>query len=901
MRFFITIAFFFICLSTLIAQEEDYRFAETFDRTPLAEVLNLLKNKYDLKIAYDDALITGTTISGTFQAQSIPLFLSALLKDKGIDFQLLNGKIILIPKRVDMQVRTPQLFDLTVYGLVQDAMTGENLPNALVRVSGSNMGVTTNQDGYFSLPKVPNDTVTIEVSYVGYQKSETKLVPGQSAQTLRFSMQQSSIELSEFTVVDDFNSTINYGEDISQISINPKNLFAVPNLGELDIFRSLQLLPGIGSSNETSSSLAIRNSPSSQNLVLLDGYNLYRLDHFFGVFSAINADAIRDIQIYKGGYGAQYGGRVSGVVDMTGNTGNFNEPEFSIGANLLSARISANVPIASGTGALHFSYRRAYTDIIRSKLFENLYSKFRNRSNQVSQPNASQNSEDFLRPDFKFRDFHIKGSLQVSSEDILSISFYNSRDQLATDFDIVDAEPNAPTNIQTIDSFNEMSEWGNQGLGIIWSKNWNRNYFTSLQIARSAYDLNYNFENVLRNQSGDITNEFRLERENAVIDYQINIKNELSLGNRHQIKFGLNYSNLAVSNRLQIDGTAQGLTDLGSIPSAQGNLMGLYVSDKIYLANKLKLTVGLRHTFNDLVDESLFAPRSALSYQLSPTLEFKASAGKYYQLIREEVFDDPFTDAQNVWKLSSNALPALEANHYIAGLQYRKNNLTIDFEFYRKDLTGLSESNISHRYDPLLQGKVAELTPIMGTGEIRGIDFLIQKKMGSYQGWLAYSRSKATNRFDLINGNNEIPAREDQRDELKLVHIFEWQKWNFSATWIYGTGRPFFEPEINFITNTQGDVIDFELINTRKSIVRLPNYHRLDVSAALKFEGEEMRGEVGLSLLNVYNRNNIQSRRLNRNALEKAVSDGNTLNRDDLYREIGLLDFTPSIFLNLRF
>lgn len=280
MRFFITIAFFFICLSTLIAQEEDYRFAETFDRTPLAEVLNLLKNKYDLKIAYDDALITGTTISGTFQAQSIPLFLSALLKDKGIDFQLLNGKIILIPKRVDMQVRTPQLFDLTVYGLVQDAMTGENLPNALVRVSGSNMGVTTNQDGYFSLPKVPNDTVTIEVSYVGYQKSETKLVPGQSAQTLRFSMQQSSIELSEFTVVDDFNSTINYGEDISQISINPKNLFAVPNLGELDIFRSLQLLPGIGSSNETSSSLAIRNSPSSQNLVLLDGYNLYRLDHF---------------------------------------------------------------------------------------------------------------------------------------------------------------------------------------------------------------------------------------------------------------------------------------------------------------------------------------------------------------------------------------------------------------------------------------------------------------------------------------------------------------------------------------------------------------------------------------------------------------------------------------------
>ena len=901
MKFSSTIIIFFVCLQSLSGQQQSSRFEEIFERTPLAEVLNLLQNKYDLKIAYDDALITGTTISGSFKAQSVPLFLSALLKDKGIDFQILNGKIILIPKRVDLQIKTPQLFDLTVYGLVQDAMTGENLPNALVRVSGSNMGVTTNQDGYFSLPKVPNDTVTIEVSYTGYQKSESKLVPGQSGQTLKFNMQQSSIELSEFTVVDDFNSTINYGEDISQISINPKNLFAVPNLGELDIFRSLQLLPGIGSSNETSSSLNIRRSPSSQNLVMLDGYTLYRLDHFFGVFSAINADAIRDIQIYKGGYGAQYGGRVSGVVDMTGNTGNFNEPNFSIGANLLSARVSANVPIASGAGALHFSFRRAYTDIIRSNLFENLFSRFRNRSNQISQPNANQNSEDFLRPDFKFRDFHIKGSYQLSTEDILSVSFYNSRDELDTDFDIISADPNDPSNIQALDSFKETSEWGNQGLGVTWSKNWNRNYFSSVQVARSAYDLNYNFENILRNGDGDITNQFRLARTNAVTDYQFNIKNELSLGQKHQMKFGFNYSNLSVSNQLQIERTAQGLTDLGSIPSSSGSLLGLYLSDKIYLSQKLKVTLGLRHTLNTMVDESLLAPRFAVSYQLFPTLELKASAGKYYQLIREEVFDDPFTDVQNVWKLSSNDLPAIEANHYIAGLQYRKNNLTIDIEFYRKDLTGLSESNVSHRFDPSLQSKVAELRPVMGSGEIRGLDFLIQKKIGSYQGWLAYSRSKATNHFSEINNNNDIPGREDQRNELKFVHIFEWPKWNFSATWIYGSGRPFFEPEINFITNTSGDVIDFELINTRKNIVRLPNYHRLDVSAALKFEGEYMKGEIGLSLLNVYNRNNIQSRRLNRNALEKAVAEGNTLSQENLYREVSLLDFTPSIFLNLRF
>jgi len=241
-----------------------------------------------------------------------------------------SKNIILVPKRISLNVNTPSLFDITLFGVVRDAMTGESLPNALIRIEGENQGTITNRDGFFKLPSIPTDTSTIEVRYVGYQNSKVKLTPGKARQTVQIMMVESSMELSEFEVVEAVPNSVSYGDDISQMTINPKSLVSLPSLGELDIFRALQLLPGISATNETSSALSIRNSPSSHNLVLFDGFTIYRLDHFFGVFSTMNADAIRDIQVFKGGYGAEYGNRIAGVVDMTGNTGSYLEPNYSL-------------------------------------------------------------------------------------------------------------------------------------------------------------------------------------------------------------------------------------------------------------------------------------------------------------------------------------------------------------------------------------------------------------------------------------------------------------------------------------------------------------------------------------------------------------------------------------------
>lgn len=743
------------------------RISESFQDISLTKLIRKLRTKYDLKIAYDDALITGITVNGNYTDLPLPDFLNQVLSSKGIDYQLLNGKIILVPKQVDLDVSTPSLFDITVFGFVKDAMTGESLPNALVRVSGLSRGTISNGDGYFSLPKVPTDTSTIEVSYLGYKKQQIKLKPGGTKQTLTVLLDQSALELSEFTVVDNLSRTVQYGEDVSEMTIDPRNLAALPSLGELDIFRSLQLLPGIGGTDETSSALSIRNSPSTHNLVLFDGFTIYRLDHFFGVFSAINADAVRDIQIYKGGFGAEYGGRISGVVDITGNTGNFNEPSFSLGINLMRARASANLPIDGGRGALHFSARRAYTDIIRSGLFEKLYRNYRDQSTQVQNQNLIENSDDFLRPNFHFADFNLKASYKLTQRDVLSFSVYNGRDDLKTGFDTPIFGPN--NDITSVDILNEQAEWGNIGLGLLWSRNWNANFYSSLQFARSSHFFNYAYQTQSRDRNGSITRDYSVFKINDVSDWQTNWRNELSLGNRHNLEFGINYSMLDVRNRLLIDG----MNSLGNEPENIGGFIGsIYLSDKFYIGPKLMINPGIRQNLTNLADENYFSPRMSVIYQLKPEFKLKASIGNYFQVIREESFDDPLSSNQDGYKLSGSQgnLSVMESDHLIAGFQYEKNNLTIDVEFYNKENDGISEFNVSHFYDPVSNNRNPTSFIAQGTSSISGIDFLIQKRINNYQGWLSYTRAKAIAQLEGINNGEELPTRQDQRNELKFTY-----------------------------------------------------------------------------------------------------------------------------------
>ena len=256
---------------------------------------------------------------------------------------------------------------ITISGVVKDKESGESLPFANVIVKDTNIGSITNEDGFFTLFNVPSDASTIQVQFMGYKTEILTLTTELVNDKIIILMTPDSNQLEEVVLsLDSGKEIIQMNKNVSQISLSPKKLASIPNLGEKDIFRALQLLPGISGTNESSSGLYIRGGTPDQNLVLLDGFTVYHVDHFYGFFSAFNSDVIKDVQLFKGGFPAKYGGRISSVMDLTGKTGNSNKFTLSSSISLLSANATVEIPIGNKANIL-ISGRRSEATLERAK------------------------------------------------------------------------------------------------------------------------------------------------------------------------------------------------------------------------------------------------------------------------------------------------------------------------------------------------------------------------------------------------------------------------------------------------------------------------------------------------------------------------------------------------------
>ena len=885
---------FSLFFNGLFAQDvRDIVIFEEFNSTPISKVIRTLKNNYKLKFAYDDALISGLTITGVFNNVRITDFLDDVLPDNGIDYQILNGKFILIPKAIETETKNPTLFNFTLSGVVRDRLTGETLPNALVRVAGSPYATVTNKDGRFLLPSVPTDTSTIEFSYLGYKINNAKLEPGSDKTSMNVQMREQTTNLRSVTVQGIPSETVKIGEQVGQLSMNPRKLTNLSSLGEQDIFRTLQLLPGISGTDESSAGLTIRGSDPSQNLILFDGFTLYRLDHFFGVFSAINADAVKDVQIFKSGFVPKYGGRIAGVVDITGKSGNRMKPEFDLGMNLLSARFSAQAPLFNKKGSFIVTGRRAFTDVIQSDLYKKLITGARENSTDLETFDFNRNNQEIL-PDFHFYDVNAKFSVQPTTDQLFSLTLYKGNDNLLTESER--SFENAQNVVRVRDILEERADWGNQGVSVSWSKQWNRQYYSRIYAASSSFAEDYSFDYQFdlddngRNERFD----YAIAKDNDIQESQISIENEVFIDEENRVDFGLNASKIKMSNEILL-----GVNDRFGF-SEEGNIYGLYVNEKYTPNEKLTLQAGLRYTITGLVQKNFLSPRVALSYQTNPNLNFKFSIGRYQQLIHEVVQDDPYVGENTFWTLADGVnLPAIKSTNYAMGFHYKKGSWNLDVEYFNKDASGLAQTLVSHM---VTNGQSdIDIRFSRGTNKINGVDVLLQKDVRNFSTWVAYTYLNANNQFDFVNGGEELPALQDQRHELKFVNMLNLSKVNLSATWIYGSGKPFFEPEINFIRNAQNEIVNFEVISTNKTVRRLPVYNRIDFSAAYKFGSEGFKGEVGISFLNVLGKENILSKRLDIAVLENSRGRVREPSSDLLFRDIQLLDFTSSIFLKIKF
>ena len=780
-----------------------------------------------------------------------------------------------------------QMNQITISGVVKDKESGETLPFANVFIKDTNIGTTTNGDGFFTLFNVPSENSIIQVQYLGYEVETLTLTKEIVKDKITILLAPDFNKLDEVVInTDSRQQIIKMNENVSQISLSPKRLASIPNLGEKDIFRALQLLPGVSGTNESSAGLYVRGGTPDQNLVLLDGFTVYHVDHFYGFFSAFNSDAIKDIQLFKGGFPAEYGGRISSVMDLTGKRGNINKVSFSGGLSLVSANATLEIPIGEKANLL-LAGRRSYTDIIRSGLYNNIFDLYNdnNQSNGTRFPNFNNFQQNQTQPSFYFYDLNTKFSYNPSDKDIISISMYNGEDNLDssrknnnTFGSNTDEERSITTDIK------DLLNWGNWGSSIRWARQWNDKLYTNIVGAYSNYFSNRNRVNDVTIQLPDTTNNFKtgLVEDNNLKDYTLRLHSEYKINSKHSLEFGGQITKNDVDYNYTFNDTITVIDQ-----KDEGVLNTVYLQDKWSPSEKLNIVGGIRATHFDVTDEFYYEPRFSLSYQLNDKLKLKGAWGRYYQFVNRIVREDVTQGSRDFWLLADEEnSPISFSEHLIIGSSYEIDDWLFDIEYFEKEMTGLTEFSL--RFQSALGADPNDQLFFEGTGISRGVDFLIQKMVGKYTGWMGYTLSEVVHTFPGLS-DKPFYSLNDQRHEFKLVNVLKAGRWDLGATWVYGSGKPYTAPNgIYTITLLDGTKTEYVSVGDKNGPRHAP-YHRLDLSFTYKFDIGSGKGSMGLSLFNFYNRSNTWYK-------EFEVVNGQVIETN-----INYIGFTPSLFFNVSF
>lgn len=781
-----------------------------------------------------------------------------------------------------------------VRGIVVDSKTREPLVYATVMIKNTSIGTSTNQRGYFILPDIETNGIKLLVSYVGYLEKEVTLKADEYINALQIELEQNDYQAGEVLVIGDRYRYWKNSEAVSQITISPLSLSKLPNLGEKDIFRSLQLLPGISSLNDGSAGLYVRGGTPDQNLILLDGITVYHVDHFFGFFSAFNTDAIKDVQIYKGGFDAKFGGRLSSVVELSGKTGDMDKFRMSVGANLLSANAVAEIPL-DGKGSILISARRSYADIINSGIYNQIFGFLKGgetTSTPTGKGSGLNQKSTTLLPSFYFYDLNAKLSYNLSPKDFVSISFYNGQDYLDQSQSPQDVTMRSAQSTNARRTITDLSDWGNFGASVKYFKQWSDRLFSDVTISSSHYfskkNLGTQFDfNVQDNSAVFTSQNNNAFQDNNVYDFTMKFDNDYLLSSKHKIGFGIWYSNISTDYKYIVNDSLSILDK-----NQNGFHLASYIQEKWKVNNDIDITVGLRGTFFEPTNKIYIEPRASFQYKLNSFVKLKGAWGNYYQFINQVTSENVLEGNRDFWMISNSELTPGSAQHYILGAEYETTYFLFSAEGYYKNIDNLLE--FTQRIVRSSQSRLTSLTNyetnfFKGKGFAEGVELLIQKKFGAFSGWISYTLGKVEYTFPEFDSGDPFPANQDRTQELKLVSAYETGNWNFSASWVYSTGLPYTAPESQYFIELLDGSKQSYIHVSEKNVYRLPDYHRLDISASYMWRGKRFNGEFGLSIFNLYDQQNIWYKKY-----DLSVSPVEVTN-------VSMLGITPTIFMKFNF
>lgn len=765
----------------------------------------------------------------------------------------------------------------SVSGAIRDRETGEDLPGATLSLKNkSGVGVSTNAYGYFSL-ELQEGNYNLIFTYIGYETQyvNVNLI---ADWVINIELKPVTAELSEFEIIGEREDRNIRANEMTVTNVSIKEIESIPVLfGERDVFKTLQLMPGVKPASEGSSGFYVRGGSSDQNLILLDEAPVYNASHMMGFFSIFNSDALRDIKLFKGGMGAEYGGRLSSVLDIKMKEGNSKQFTANGGLGLISSRLTLESPILKNKGSFIVSARRTYADLFT------VFSK----------------NEAIKDAQLYFYDLNAKGNIRIGERDRLFISGYFGRDKFGFDERF---------------GFN----WGNITATSRWNHIFNPKLFSNTSFIYSKYSYQ-----ILAGQSDS-----RVEIGSHIIDYNFKHDYQFYQNDRSSWKFGINIIHHTM-NPGDLNSDENQMFNSLEVEKRYALETAVYLSNERKISSSFSLNYGLRfsnftqfgpgniYTFNsfgDVIQTDIYKkwekvvnykgsePRINGTWIINAVSSFKAFytySNQYMHLLSNSSSDSP-TD---IWLPSSNNIKPSSSSQ--AGIGYyrnfKQNMFEFSFETYYKAMQDIIDYKIDAQVtlNPLVEGDL-----VFGKGRAYGAELFFKKRKGKLTGWIAYTLSRTERRFEEINSNNWYPAKQDRTHDFALVAMYQLTKRvQFSASWVYYTGNAVTYPEGKYTINGQ----DILLYSDRNGY-RMPDYHRLDLGLSLKnkeFKTVEDRETGNLvqqkkrfqsgwnfSIYNAYNRENAYSI-----SFEPSESNPDVLQAIQL----SLFKIIPSITYNFNF
>lgn len=827
------------------------RYTFSFTHIPVSEALLKVSEQLNVKVAFDAQKLSTVFINKEITGNTAEELISKILSDTPFGFQFKHQHFLVFEKNDRPADNIPTVSELI--GSITDRETGEQLPYATVTVLDQNLDVAASSTGSFSIKNIQSNPVSIGISFIGYYPLDTAISWTNTSWNADFRLSRKPQIIDSVVVKGVKLEMVDFRDDIDfATTINPSKLIDLPALTETDIFKTLQLLPGI-SYISNSSELSIRGGSSDQNLVLFDGQTLYNLSHYYGVISSINPNVIKDIQVFKGGYDSRYGERVSGIVDITGKSGNQLKSTIYGDLNLISGNVAAEIPIGNKLTVVA-AFRRSYSDIYATQFANNL---FADRQNSFTQDPAGIKA--ISSPSFYFYDFNTKLTYRFSNTNNLSVSFYGGKDFLDNKY----GGQTQGLDVNTSD----WNNWNNFGMSARWMKQWNSSYYSTLQIGASGYANEYfNSTEINRPPSPDSnpaqdkylpdqTNSFNAHDKNKLSDISASYNNTYHITNYHQLNFGFQ----ARRNSIYYYKDADKIYVYDSIDQSS-MVSSFYFLDRFILFKNLTLKPGFRLNIYSGNLKPYLEPRFSANYRFSDKFSVRLATGRYCQFINQVLMQQTAGYNKSFWILADQSShPVLTSTHFILGSTYEFGKFLFDAEAYYKNYNGLQEYIYISQY--IKNGDFSSYFPpkdgpatnpiqqpsyyVEGKGKSYGIDFFFRYKTKGYTSWLSYSLSKSTRQFSMLNNNKEMPSPTDQTHQVSWTNMFSFGKWNFGAITLFTTGRPYLDN-----THNNQDML------TVRYYKRLPDFFRADLSSNYNFRIRNARLKIGATVINIFNTTN---------------------------------------------